>query len=218
MNTSSNLDENLIQAEQPSSPFKSSKQRAMSINKDSMNLSDSDFENLNKSIGDFVEIEKPRKSIREPSKSTTKNFIYNRPASRSIVSFKNGVPQSLDDIERLESPLYRVSTRNVVNPDKLGNLIFMIEHKEEETIHQTIETSFNSNVHTILQIVNCIIRYTVVQFPFCFKVLGLIYGSGIITFIAAMCMYSMYLIVQIYNAKKLKYCLLFIKFFLFICL
>jgi hypothetical protein len=205
MNTSSNLDENLIQGEQPTSPYKSSKQRAMSINKESMNLSDSDLENLNKSIGDFVEIEKPGKSMRDPSKSTNKNFIYNRPASRSIVSFKNGVPQSLDDIERLESPLYHVSSRNVVNPDKLGYIVFTLENKKEETVHHTIETSFNSNVHTILQTVNCIIRYTVVQFPFCFKVLGLIYGSGIITFIAAMCMYSMYLIVQIYNAKKLKY-------------
>lgn len=123
MNTTSSLDQNLIQTNEPSSPFKSTKQRTKSINKDSVDLSDSDFDYNNRSISEVHELEKPRNTIKEPSnsKSTNNNFIYNRPASKSVVSFKNGIPQNLDDIERLESPLYRVSTRNIVK-SKLGYL------------------------------------------------------------------------------------------------
>jgi len=57
--------------------------------------------------------------------------------------------------------------------------------------------TFKSLFMTILQIINCIIRYTIVQFPFCIKWLGLVYGPIIISIIGAMSIFSIYMLIKV---------------------
>lgn len=57
--------------------------------------------------------------------------------------------------------------------------------------------TFDSLFMTILQIINCIIRYTIVQFPFCIRVLGLIYGPIIICIIGSMSIFSVYMLIKV---------------------
>jgi hypothetical protein len=68
-----------------------------------------------------------------PSSSLDENLIHAEKPSEhkrfkratSIVSFKNGFAQSLEDIERLECPLIQLSSNNVEKADKIRNYNFM---------------------------------------------------------------------------------------------
>lgn len=65
----------------------------------------------------------------------------------------------------------------------------------------TIEIqTFKSLFMTIIQIINCIIKYTIVQFPFCFKVLGLVYGPIVIGVIGLLSIYSVYMLLKVKEA------------------
>ena len=141
----------------------------------------------------------------------------------------NGIPRNIDDIEKLESPLYKVRTKanmsfqfkrgqrkSVVNLDqdntKRKETVNYKRQRETEQKRQrpiirddemegTMEIkTFNSNLETIFQVINSIIRYSVVQLPFCFKILGIINGSGIISLIGLMSIYSVILMVEIHLA------------------
>lgn len=57
--------------------------------------------------------------------------------------------------------------------------------------------TFNSLLMTIFEIINCIIRYTVVEFPFIVKTLGLVYGPLIIAFIGAMSIVSIHMLIKV---------------------
>lgn len=61
---------------------------------------------------------------------------------------------------------------------------------------------FDSIIMTILQIINCIIKYTLVQIAFCIKVLGLGTGSIVIGVIALMSIYSVHMLMQVHKATK----------------
>jgi hypothetical protein len=65
--------------------------------------------------------------------------------------------------------------------------------------------TFSSLFMTILQIINCIIRYTIVQFPFCIKTLGLIYGPIIISIIGSMSIFSVYLLIRVKECTNESY-------------
>jgi hypothetical protein len=70
---------------------------------------------------------------------------------------------------------------------------------------QTLELkAFESWFSTILSIINIIIRYTIVQFPFCMKTLGLINGTFITILVALMNIYSVYMIIKVMDYTKLK--------------
>lgn len=57
---------------------------------------------------------------------------------------------------------------------------------------------------TILSIINCVIRYTIVQFPFCMKSLGLIYGPIITCIIGAMTIFSVYMLIKVQEKTQEK--------------
>lgn len=61
---------------------------------------------------------------------------------------------------------------------------------------------FDSIIMTILQIINCIIKYTLVQIAFCIKVLGLGTGSIVIGVIALMSIYSVHMLMQVHKVTK----------------
>jgi len=57
--------------------------------------------------------------------------------------------------------------------------------------------TFQSWFTTILSIINCIIRYTIIQFPFCMKSLGLLYGPIITTIIGLLSIFSVYMLIKV---------------------
>ena len=81
----------------------------------------------------------------------------------------------------------------------------MNEAVKKFEIHDHVEIlSFNSNIVTIQQIVNCIIRYSVIQFPLCMKTFGILNGSCIISIIALMSIFSIFLIIEIHLKTKFE--------------
>ena len=56
----------------------------------------------------------------------------------------------------------------------------------------------------IIQIVNCIIKYTIVQFPFIINVLGMIWGPIIITLIGCTSIYSVYMLIVVKMCTREK--------------
>jgi len=68
------------------------------------------------------------------------------------------------------------------------------------TLANTLEVrTFKSLFMTILQIINCIIRYTIVQFPYCIRYLGIVYGPIIISVIGAMSIFSIYMLINVHQ-------------------
>jgi hypothetical protein len=63
---------------------------------------------------------------------------------------------------------------------------------------------FKSLFVTILQIINCIIRYTIIQFPFCIKILGLLYGPLIIGIIGLMSIFSVFMLITVKESTNEK--------------
>ncbi len=57
--------------------------------------------------------------------------------------------------------------------------------------------TFKSLFMTVLQLINCIIRYTIVQIPFCIKVLGLVYGPATIVIVGCISIYSVWLLISV---------------------
>ena len=57
--------------------------------------------------------------------------------------------------------------------------------------------TFKSLFMVILQVINCIIRYTIVQFPFCIKILGLIYGPILIFVFGCASIYSVFMVIRV---------------------
>jgi hypothetical protein len=57
--------------------------------------------------------------------------------------------------------------------------------------------TLGSLLMTIIQIVNCNIKYTVVQIPFCLKILGLFYGSMAIGLVGLMSIFSVYMLIVV---------------------
>jgi hypothetical protein len=128
----------------------------------------------------------------------------NRGQSRKLLSFYNGKPRTTEAIERMTDPFYTcdkiVNTVQPSSPDKKGN-----NYGNEIELINTLELkTFKSMFMTILQIINSIIRYTLVQFPYCIRVLGLVYGPIIISIIGIMSIYSVYMLIEIKNYTNKK--------------
>ncbi len=125
-------------------------------------------------------------------------FEKQRTLSRRLLSFYNGKPRTEQALERITDPFYTCdkTLKVAVNKDTGHRR----EGLEEVQLINTLEIkTFKSMFMTILQIINSIIRYTIVQFPYCIRVLGLIYGPIIISTIAIMSIYSVYMLIKIKN-------------------
>lgn len=96
-------------------------------------------------------------------------------------------------------------------------------HKEKDVIKEEIEEEqaelgnklkinvIDSIVMTVLQIINCIIKYTLVQIAFCFKVLGLEYGVAAIGIIALLSIFSVHMLMSVHMITKQNNYLAFIE-------
>ena len=68
---------------------------------------------------------------------------------------------------------------------------------------------FNSIYMTILQIINCIIKYPLVQIAYCMKVLGLVWGSFTIIFISMCSLISLHLLLRVHKKTNERNYLIF---------
>lgn len=122
------------------------------------------------------------------------------------------------DVDNFCNPYYICKTKNLTlstnQYQSRNNVSFVDENSTSNYLRtsdikkakaQTLELKhFESWFMTILSVINIIIRYTIVQFPFCMKSLGLIYGSIITCIIALMNIYSVYMIIKVMESTKLK--------------
>jgi hypothetical protein len=126
-----------------------------------------------------------------------------RTKTKRLLSFYNGRPTTSEAIERITDPFY-VCEKTI----KAANMISIDAVKTSSNIIQQINTleikTFTSMFMTILQIINSIIRYTIVQFPYCIRVLGIIYGPIIICIIGIMSIFSIYMLIEVKNYTHKK--------------
>lgn len=158
---------------------------------------------LNKNL-----VSKDNKSVKLSSELIERELLYVRDSTkvRLNLSFYNGKPQTAEAIERMTDPFYicektiKLPTTYVADGCNTGK-----NKGGEIRLINTLEIkSFTSMFMTILQIINSIIRYTIVQFPYCIRVLGLIYGPIIISVIGIMSIYSIYMLIEIKNYTQKK--------------
>ena len=106
-----------------------------------------------------------------------------------------------------EHPLIRESeplTKDVMSAQDELNDSQSTELEEEQTdLGNKLEINvIDSIVMTVLQIINCIIKYTLVQIAFCIKVLGLEFGVAVIGIIAIMSIYSVHMLMSVHKITK----------------
>ena len=77
-----------------------------------------------------------------------------------------------------------------------------IEEEQAELGNKLKINVIDSIVMTVLQIINCIIKYTLVQIAFCFKVLGLEYGVAAIGIIALLSIISVHMLISVHMITK----------------
>ncbi len=71
------------------------------------------------------------------------------------------------------------------------------------------EIKLNSVIMTITQIINCIIKSSLVQIAYCMKTLGMLYGSITIIIVAYFSLISLKLLMRVHERTKIKSYLLF---------
>jgi hypothetical protein len=145
---------------------------------------------------------------------TREQRSFHRSSNMRVSYFNQGKPKDEEDILKMESPFYRIDKSTIIK-----NVMTSYDnqraktHREESEIGSTVVERrgaikintenklevrhFKSLMMTILQIVNCIIRYTLIQFPFCIKTLGLFYGPLIISIVAVMSIASIYMLISV---------------------
>lgn len=78
-------------------------------------------------------------------------------------------------------------------PTRLGKRALMKVH-----IADIMEIKSHKGLFlNIIQIINTIIRFTIIQFPLCFRVLGLAFGPLIVCMIAIMSVFSVYMLLKV---------------------
>ena len=106
-----------------------------------------------------------------------------------------------------EHPLIRESeplTKDVMSAqDELNDSQSTELEEEQADLGNKLEINvIDSIVMTVLQIINCIIKYTLVQIAFCIKVLGLEFGVAVIGIIAIMSIYSVHMLMSVHKITK----------------
>lgn len=148
--------------------------------------------------------------------------------NRTSILIKNK-PRDEEDILRMESPFYKVDSKNTAILKKAYTkkmeVSYMSDKNDKSVNHKSValnrtETkykdlnsmidfkmvnkleirTFESLFMTVLQIINCIIRYTIIQIPYCMKVLGLVYGPLAISIIGLMSVFSVYMLIKVKEA------------------
>jgi hypothetical protein len=121
------------------------------------------------------------------------------------LSFWNGRPKTEAAIDQLVDPFYTCEkTVYQTTVVERGLHQGRVDRSDTHVINTFELKTFKSMFMTIMQIINSIIRYTIVQFPFCIRILGLIYGPLIICLIGVMSIFSIYMLIEVKGATSKK--------------
>ena len=128
---------------------------------------------------------------------------------------------TIQDIMNLENPFYRISTNNEIalrnnslrknsirtthynNYENIEKILKNKQIRKSELTYKSNETEIlspfeleivNNIIMIILQIMNCIIKSSLVQMAYCIKVLGIIYGVGGIILVSIFSLISLHLL------------------------
>lgn len=102
---------------------------------------------------------------------------------------------NIDDLIRIECPINNYAEVN----EKI--IIKNCDNSLDKSVTILVESgAFSSMLNTIIQICNCIIRYTVLQIPFCYLYLGIFNASLLIMIVALISIGSLYLLLKAHEA------------------
>ena len=137
----------------------------------------------------------------------------------------NANKMDVDDIMMLQSTFYKVPKIPMNEEITLSKIKQTMKFKKTNITFKDIEESFlnefsgtkkafvevhfNSFIMTILQIINCIIKSSLVQMAYCMKTLGLVYGSFSIIIISFLSSLSLKLLMKTHEKTQIKNYLIF---------
>ena len=148
---------------------------------------------------------------------------------KSRISVINNNPVTQMDLEKYLNPMYKVRKTKIDNDFQFDDEInhegavdersksilknigkkyyFILGRTSKGSIaYETLEiTTFNSWLATIMSVINSIIRYTVIQLPYCMQTLGLLWGTTTIMIIALISLYSVFLLVRVSQKTGERY-------------
>lgn len=121
------------------------------------------------------------------TKTTVHDSFQSRP-SKASKQEKSGIEKNTK-IEAHKSVLSK--NRSEAKYKEMNSMI------DFKMVNKVEIITFTSLFMTVLQIINCIIRYTIIQIPLCFKVLGLVYAPLTICIIGLMAVFSVYMLIKV---------------------
>lgn len=150
-------------------------------------------------------------NIRKSAISDSSHNNSKKIAIQKSSIFKLSQRIKLEEIEKFECPVDNITD----NPgefvikkkdlfegetDEEKEVMLQSKGKEEDLIISFKQKSFKNMVTTFIHICNCIIRYTVLEIPLCFAVLGVMNAFLFITLISFMSIISVYFLLKAHEA------------------
>ena len=123
---------------------------------------------------------------------------------------KNNLSNSQNNNSNKSNPDKNIKPKTLENSSSENDFLLDDSFLDEFTGSKNFtENQFNSLIMTILQIMNCIIKSSLVQIAYCMKTLGMVYGSITIIIVAFLSLISLKLLMGVHERTKIKSYLLF---------
>jgi hypothetical protein len=157
-----------------------------------------------------------QKSSRDRNKSLFKDYIIDDPKKsfiegediiRKVSIYKNNSKKIIIDKNiniNSEENKYEKDSNATISPQELEKiLVTQINYEDYDKIEFKFQSvTFNSVLTTISQICNCIIRYTFLNFPMCYAVMGMAYGFLITSLMGLFSIISTYMLLRAHDVNK----------------
>ena len=146
------------------------------------------------------------------------NFYKQVPKNNAILNSikniknisKNNLSNSQNNNSNKSNPDKNIKPKTLENSSSENDFLLDDSFLDEFTGSKNFtENQFNSLIMTILQIMNCIIKSSLVQIAYCMKTLGMVYGSITIIIVAFLSLISLKLLMGVHERTKIKSYLLF---------
>ena len=146
------------------------------------------------------------------------NFYKQVPKNNAILNSikniknisKNNLSNSQNNNSNKSNPDKNIKPKTLENSSSENDFLLDDSFLDEFTGSKNFtEIQFNSLIMTILQIMNCIIKSSLVQIAYCMKTLGMVYGSITIIIVAFLSLISLKLLMGVHERTKIKSYLLF---------
>lgn len=149
----------------------------------------------NKSIFQDYIVEEPQSSFK--GNDIIRNVsIYRKNHKRTVIDKNINVITDENKNER--------DINTTISPQELEKiLVTQINYEDYDKIEFKFQAvTFNSVLTTIGQICNCIIRYTFLNFPMCYAIMGMAYGFLITSLMGLLSIISVYMLLRAHDVNK----------------